>query len=348
MKLQEPPGSVMPPQEDRGYRADIEPTPSPYPQPPQTPQPPQAPQPPRREGGIVLPVILIGVGILFLLSTFNIMDWNAWGNLWRLWPLLLIAFGLEVLIGRRSTIASLVIAGLLLVAVVAALVFWTWMPFSEGNVTTENVSQQMQGAASANVSIEFGVGTLNVGALSETSDLVSGRIGRANRETINQDFHVTGSTAYYTIKSTTNWVFPFFDVGGTNRNWDIKLNPSVPTDLNVGTGVGNATLDLQRLNLTRFGLNTGTGSTIVTLPAHGNFNASLQAGVGDITINIPTSMAARIHIDSGLGNQDIPSNFVRTGNDYESPGYSTARERVDLDMKAGVGNITVREVQPIP
>jgi hypothetical protein len=337
MNVQEHPVDAPPVPGERGYRVDVS-----------TPgvAPPYAP--PRRQAGIVWPVILIGVGILLLLSTFDILDWNAWGNLWRLWPLILIAVGLEILIGRRSVIASLVIAGLLVAAVAAALSFWAWMPFSSQTVTTENVSQPLQGATAANVGIDFGVGNLNIGSHAGSDQLVSGRIGRGDRETITQDFHTSGNTAYYTIKSKTEWAFPFFDQGGINRDWNLDLNPNVPTDLSVNTGVGNATLDLQGLNLTRLDLNTGTGSTVVTLPAHGNFSAGLNAGVGDLTIDVPASMAARIHLDSGLGNRDIPSDYVHTGNVYESLGYANAEERIDLNISAGVGNIKINEAQPLP
>jgi hypothetical protein len=343
MKVEERPGEAPPAQEDRGYRVDAS---TPAAGPNYAGSAPYAP--PRRPASIVWPVILIGVGILLLLSTFNILDWNAWGNLWRLWPLILVAVGLEILIGRRSVIASLVIAGLLVVAVAAALTFWAWMPFSGQSVTTDNVNQPLQGATAASASIDFGVGNLNIGALAGTDQLVSGRIAHGDRETITQDFHTSGNTAYYTIKSKTDWVFPFFDQGGTNRDWNLNLNANVPTDLSVNTGVGTANLDLQGLNLTSLDLNTGTGSTIVTLPAHGSFNAGLNAGVGDLTINIPASMAARIHLDSGLGNRDVPANYTHTGNVYESPGYTEAKDRVDLNISAGVGNIRIDETQPQP
>ena len=52
----------------------------------------------RRQTGFVFPVLLIGAGVLLLLNTMNVIDWNVWGNIWRLWPLALVAVGLELLV----------------------------------------------------------------------------------------------------------------------------------------------------------------------------------------------------------------------------------------------------------
>jgi hypothetical protein len=54
------------------------------------------------ERGITGPVILIGIGGLFLLTSFNVIGGNALGWAMRLWPVLLVAVGMEILFGRRS------------------------------------------------------------------------------------------------------------------------------------------------------------------------------------------------------------------------------------------------------
>lgn len=292
--------------------------------------------------GIVLPVVLIGLGVLFLLSTMEIMDWGTWGNIWRLWPLILIAFGLEILVGRKSTVGALLIAGLLLVALATALAVWAWKPYAGQTITTETISRSLQGAREANVSLDFGAGTFTLGDLSDSSDLISGSIERGAGETITQDFYTSGDTAFLTIKSKSEWVIPFWDDAQWHRSWDLNLNRSVPVDLSINTGVGEATLDLEKLNLTNFDLNTGAGNTDVTMPANGNFNASIDAGVGNLTLTIPEGMAARIQIDSGLGNTDVAGEYTHKGDLYESPGYDEAANRIDLDIDGGVGNITIR------
>jgi hypothetical protein len=120
----------------------------------------------------------------------------------------------------------------------------------------------------------------------------------------------------------------------------------VPIQLNVSTGVGDSTLDFEKLNLSGLDVNAGTGNASITLPAQGTYDASIDAGVGDINISIPEGMPARVHANSGLGRIELPSNYARTGDTYESPGYNASKDHVNLEINGGVGNITVREVQP--
>ena len=73
-----------------------------------------------RKKEIFGPVFWIGLGGVFLLTNFGILGWDAWSVLFRLWPLLLVTAGLDILLGRRSLWISLpatiVVLGILAVA----------------------------------------------------------------------------------------------------------------------------------------------------------------------------------------------------------------------------------------
>jgi hypothetical protein len=46
---------------------------------------------------MVAGAFLVALGLLFLLSNLGLFWWLSWGNLW---PLILIAFGVAVFLGR--------------------------------------------------------------------------------------------------------------------------------------------------------------------------------------------------------------------------------------------------------
>jgi len=46
--------------------------------------------------GLLLPVIIVGAGIVLLLNTTGVLSWSAWSELGRLWPIAVILFGLSI------------------------------------------------------------------------------------------------------------------------------------------------------------------------------------------------------------------------------------------------------------
>lgn len=50
----------------------------------------------------VAALVLLGLGLIFLLQNFGIVSWSMWGNIWRLWPLILIAVGFSLIMKQRG------------------------------------------------------------------------------------------------------------------------------------------------------------------------------------------------------------------------------------------------------
>jgi len=296
-----------------------------------------------RRGGFVWPLILITAGVIFLLNNLEVLSWGVWDALWRLWPLLLIAIGLDILFGRRSALGSL-LALVLIVALIGGAVLYAVMqaPLITGQaITTDRVVQELAGATSADVHISFGAGSLRIGALKEPGNLIEGTIGSGPGETITRDFHVDGNVAHFQLKSQGVPIMPF----GPHRydqSWNLDLSPSVPLLLQVSSGVGESVLDLSDLQVTNLDVSSGVGQTRLQLPAHGRVQAKVSGGIGQVVVTIPESMAARIHASAGLGGLSVSNRFQRDGRDYVSTNYATADDRVDLDISGGIGEVVVR------
>jgi hypothetical protein len=71
----------------------------------------------RWQGGFMWPLILITAGVVFLLNNFGVLPWNSWDSIWRLWPLLLVVWGLQAIFGRSRT-ANSAIAILLIIVLI--------------------------------------------------------------------------------------------------------------------------------------------------------------------------------------------------------------------------------------
>jgi cell wall-active antibiotic response 4TMS protein YvqF len=297
-------------------------------------------RPPRR-GGLAGPAILIALGVVFLLNNLGYLSWGVWNTLLRLWPLLLIAIGLDLMLGRRSRLGSGLVALLMLAALVA--VVWVSGAWLGGGspLASDSISQPLGAARRGDVDIGMGAGTLNIGALNESDNLVEGLIATGRGERVVRDFAIDGDTATFKLRS--EWAFPFGDRGGDRIEWNLLLNRNVPLRLHVSTGAGEAALDLARLQITRLDVNTGVGKTTLTLPRQGQVQARLSGGVGEATVIIPAGVAARVEATAGLGQVSVIGSYQREGKVYTSPGYDSAANRVDLVVSGGVGSITVRQ-----
>jgi hypothetical protein len=296
-------------------------------------------------GGLVWPVILISAGVIFLLNNLGVVSWGIWESLWRLWPVVLIAIGLDILIGRRSILGSLVVALLLIAALVvaASLSVPRWTSRAEVD-RTESINHVLQNASSADVEIDFGTGSLQVGALAESNALVEGHVDLSRDERLTDEYRETGGVGRLRLKSeNSGFALGTDSLNTENKRWELGLNRDIPMTLKIGTGVGRSTLDLARLKLTHLEINGGVGETGVTLPSQGRLDAQIDSGVGEATVTIPQGMAARIRVNRGLGSVDVSGNYSRRGDEYTSSDFNTAANRVDLQVNGGVGRIVIRQ-----
>jgi hypothetical protein len=298
----------------------------------------------RRHGPpIVGPILLIGAGVLFLLNNLGIVDWGIWNDLWRLWPLILIAIGLDLLVGRRNPLLSLVIV-LLVLGAGAAVVASTGGFRGAGTIASTGLSVPLGSAKSAVVEIDHGAGNLNVDGNGENGMLAVGTLEFwQNHGTPRQDVSTSGDKVTLKLDERSEGFFNLFGGSTGNVDWDIHLSPNVPLAIEADLGAGNSDLDLSRLNVTALDIKAGAGNTTVSLPEKsGRISATVDGGVGNITLEVPQGIEARINVDTGLGNVTADSRFTKQGDTYVTAGYDSASERADIDLKVGVGNVVVK------
>ena len=294
-----------------------------------------------QRGGLVGPLILIGLGIVFLLSNLGALEWDVWWTLLRIWPVFLIAGGIDLLVGRRSFLGSLL--ALVLIVAVFAGAFWLAWKGEAGPVGAgEEISQDLDGATRAKIVLGPAAGTLHVEALPESSNLVEGTVMHpSDGEELEREFEVDGGVAEFTLQTTGAVIGPFVGVPN-DRVWDLGLNRDVPLDLEIDLGVGLAELDLRDLTVSDLYVDFGIGQATIRLPAEGQFQVEVNGGIGLVEIVISRGMEARIRLDTALVTRQLPDGYRCHDDVCTSPGYASADNRVDLEIDMGIGNVSVR------
>jgi hypothetical protein len=302
-----------------------------------------------RKGSLVWPILLIGLGAVFLLNNLGIISWNVWVLLTRMWPVLLVAVGLDLMLGRRSGVGA-AIAAVLMIVIFAGF-FWalnTTGEFWYSDPVTESIVYELGGGETANVTIGQSIGELQVGSLDEDDDLfVQGEVVVGEDEQLSKSFQVDGSEINFTLSSKGQQYYPgwlFVNNQAEDKIWALDFAQDVILDMNIDTGVGRTELDLTDLTLSSLDVDGGVGEVLVYLPEEGVFTVSINAGVGKIEVRVPESLAAEIHIDGGLGEITVLGDYDQRGDVYYSEGVDNADRQATIYLDGGVGNIRVIEV----
>ena len=305
---------------------------------------------PRRRGGVVGPLVLIFIGAVFLLQNTGYLPPTFWVNLWRLWPLLLVLAGIELLVAHRIP--------WLILACVAALVLVLGAFAVNANVstrvtgtTTTQSDTNLGGATQAAVTVRFGAGQLNIGPLVQpradqlASMTYTGPPGLAPQATYSAVGGGLGRLDYEVSGRPGPGFIPFASGQSSNARMELDLAPEVPiTSLNVQTGATEAHLDLSSLHVSSIDMSVGAATATVRLPEKAGVTAMhVSGGASTLTLEIPQGVAARIQHHGGLSTLNIDQNrFPSAGEGlYRSADYDTAPNKVDITLETGVTTIQV-------
>lgn len=319
------------------------------------------------------PILLVGIGIVWLLSNLGIIQHVNLGSILRLWPLLLVILGLDILFSRQYPWVGAVVSLLAVVGIVAFLIASPSLGVGSGPTTkTETFTTPIGDANSVEYDFDTASAPVFVSALDESGEeLIVADI--THRGTMRFDAAGTTSKTISLSESSDNNDWFYWDFSFDSLKWDIALSPVVPTDLYLNGGSGSIEMDLSGLNLTSlrtdFGsgssdvilpenttpyqadIESGSGSVNIELPSDTSLILTLDAGSGSIDISVPSDTALRVEVmDDGSGSLDIPDQLVKSS---DSDGFSIGAWQSDNYVKAknqtliqiigqGSGSISIR------
>jgi hypothetical protein len=295
-------------------------------------------------GGLVGPVLLIGLGLILLAQNLGWVGADIWFSLLQMWPLILVAVGVDLLIPRRSALGTLL--SLALVLAVFAGGFWLTGVRLGGVRTgeTETVSIAVGGATRARIHFSPPVAALDLEALKGSNALVQGTVPKAGYGQVHADSTLSGETVM--VEITASGVFVVPAVGPQDEAWRFGLSTEVPLDLEVSSGIGLIDADLTGLTVVGLDVETGIGLSTITLPAAGDFSGRVSSGIGQTVIIIPEGAAVHVLMTTGLGGVTTPEvsrPFDLGDNEYTSPGFATAENRIELVIEQAIGSIVLRQ-----
>lgn len=324
-----------------------------------------------RKSSFFWPVVLVGAGIILLLKNFGVLQDFNFTLLFRLWPLILVVIGLDLIFGRRFPWVGAAIGLLAVGAVITYLFFAPSLGFNQSaGIRTEELSEPLGNAVSVEYLLDTAAEPVFINALPDESDIFKATI--VHRGYMN--YNVSGAAEKTVTLSQTITSEDWFEVipNLVNLKWDIGLTPAVPIVINLDGGSGALRVNLEGLMLEALRADLGSGASDFTLPqsampytveinsGSGAVNLSLadetgltltlSSSSGAVTMWLPQDAALKVEVlDDGSGSVRVPSDLEllrgsgKFENDtWQSAGFDDAEVQIVIRIvDRGSGSITI-------
>jgi hypothetical protein len=301
---------------------------------------------------------LITAGATALAVQQGVIDRDVVADAWRLWPVILIAIGLSIVLARTPfSVLGTVLAAVILGVAGGALVTVGPGVACTGNVPTDLATESGAfSAGSAAVDLEFNCGELNV-AMAEGSGWTSGTASTGNREIV-----VQADDASLDVSATNE---DGFNWNGGKQRWDIGLGAEVAYELRVSANAADVELDLAGGTFDRLEIDPNAASLFIDLSGAtaGDLDMAMNAGSAKIQTDATTALAGSFTMNAGSFELCVPdgaalrisvpdSNFTfshnlddsgltRSGDTWTSDGFEGADTFIDLRLDANAASFTL-------
>lgn len=292
----------------------------------------------------------IAFGLVFLGQMVGYLNWDVWLNILRLWPLLLVSLGLEI-VGKglksewvRAFSSVVIIGGLAYGALVmTSTAGWPLSIMPAGESQAFDLSAALPtGVEKGTVRIEGGVGSLSLVA----GDRLATAEGRSPFDPVFET-DASGRTADVVIGLGSHTWGP--TAGDSALN--VTLARDVVWDLDVSAGVTQYEVDLRELMLSGLQFDAGVSDGTLTLGvsdaggANGPVSVEVESGVSALRIRVPENDSVRVTINKGLTGVKMRGDWTKADEGdvavYESDRFQDTGAYWDIEIQAGIGGITV-------
>jgi hypothetical protein len=237
-----------------------------------------------------------------------------------------------ILVGSLSLVALLAV-GLATLSVAGGA--------SSGATRVEAVAIDGAGADPVQVELAPDVAQLRVRALPEGRDaLLDGTVALLARERLEADLDPAGD-GRVALRARSR---PGLNLHVRGPVWDLGLSRTAPTRLQVRASVGDVDLDLRGSRVERLDSLADVGRQTVHL-ADRDLSGRLATDVGRVELIVPHDADARVDVATGLRRVDADPAFYRSGGAWHLDGGGA---RIDLTVRAGMGEVVLRRGAPDP
>jgi hypothetical protein len=214
---------------------------------------------------------------------------------------------------------------------------------------TTNQSVPLGGATSAQVKIDIEAGSLDVRGGAAATDLVSGQFeyGKSNGEP-KVEYNVENGVGKLDLSSDSDVDFdwPWKMADDFDTDWDVLLNNTVSTDLEIDVNAGELDLALGDTNVSNLDIDLDAALGTVDLRGErtGNLTGDFDVDAGQIVLIVPTDVGVQITTNFDAVDTEINDNSVSKTSDnvYQNAAWTTVPTKITINLNMDAGQFTVK------
>ena len=312
----------------------------------------------KNKSNFYLGLFLVILGLLLLLDNLHYVDLNFYKML-RLWPLLLILWGIKYIPMQQSLrhlanwAVILLFFGLLLFGPDVRWQFsgpwnghrWhTKVTFPDDSDTTDSTAKDIFITAKISDDIKAAKMELVVPAVELQLGEPTGELYTLALEDFpipyRSELKVFDSLAKIQLKPEKSGNY---DLEAYNPTGTLQLNAGIPWELNIKSGASDLDLDLSAYHIKKLTVKSGASS--IRIKAGNSAKETdiiIKAGASDITIEIPEDADVIFDVQNVLGAQEIEG-LTETGKgEFRNKNFGKASKLIRIDISSAVSSLKVR------
>ena len=282
------------------------------------------------------------IGLLLLLNNLGYLQID-WGYSWRLWPLILIFWGLSKFTQNRPVRAGLAsLNGIVLACIIFGFFSFQWVDSSLDDSLPRQYSQNLSepfDSAIDNAEFTFSAGAGKFEMEGTTQDLIDAQtengLGRYELEKYDDD----GKTRV-SLRMRDQRVFRFF--GRLRNSAAVRLNDQPSWVMRFEVGASKLDLDLQPYKVEKVTIDGGLSTIHLKLGDRSDeTDVRVKTGVSSVRIEIPSSSGCEIRDNAHIGSTHFEGFSKSDGDTWQTDNMDTASKKIFIDVDTGVSGVRI-------
>lgn len=287
-------------------------------------------------------LMAILIGLAYFLKALGLIVFNF--NVFSLWPLIIIFFGLSLLT-KRNIISDIV--GIITMLLVLFTIFFSMFSNQINDITikTTPVSVEIeQGVTKAKIGITAGVGEIDVFG-EENYKLISGSLV-SNIMELEVYSKTKGNLQSVLVLPSEKASFFKHD---PKNNLSLSINNTLPIDFVFQGGAADLNFDLRKVLAENINIDAGASNLDLKLGNIVSSNVKINAGASSINITLPKDVGVRLNLESGLSSKVLNGLIMESEKVYKTPEYDLKDKKINIDISMGMASLNINwEEMQIP